>query len=114
MVFVLFVIFAYMNFWFFLSLIFKRNDIADIAWGLGFILVAWSLLLRGQSTINPAFVMIVILTTLWGLRLAVHIYFLNKNKGEDYHYKAWRDEWGKWFYVRSYLQVFLLQGFLCS
>ena len=46
----------------------------------------------------------------WGLRLSLHIYARNKNKTEDFRYKAWREEWGKYFYLRSYLQVFLLQG----
>ncbi len=111
LLFVLGAIFIYMTFWFFLSLVFKRNDIADIAWGLGFILIAWSLVLKKETVINPAFLIIVILTTLWGLRLAAHIYSRNKNKKEDYRYKEWRDQWGKWFYVRSYFQVFMLQGF---
>jgi steroid 5-alpha reductase family enzyme len=50
------------------------------------------------------------LVTIWGLRLAIHIYSRNKGKAEDFRYKAWREQWGKWFLVRSYFQVFLLQG----
>lgn len=36
------VLFLYMNFWFVVSRIKKRNDVADIAWGLGFVLLAWT------------------------------------------------------------------------
>lgn len=109
------VVFIYMTAWFVLSLVLKRNDIADIAWGLGFIVVVVSLWFRNgfdDSNMNISFIVVSILTTLWGLRLATHIFIRNKHKKEDFRYKAWRDSWGKWFYVRSYLQVFLLQGFL--
>jgi steroid 5-alpha reductase family enzyme len=50
------------------------------------------------------------LVSIWGLRLSLHIYNRNKNKVEDYRYLAWRKQWGKWFYIRSYFQVYLLQG----
>jgi steroid 5-alpha reductase family enzyme len=36
----------------------------------------------------------------------------NFRKGqEDFRYRNWRLQWGKTFYWRTYLQVFLLQGF---
>ena len=101
-------IFIYMTIWFLIALYLKRNDIADVAWGLGFIVVCAVIFARGYPNFN--FILILILTVLWGLRLAAHIYIRNKGKKEDYRYKAWRDEWGKWFYIRTYLQVFLLQG----
>lgn len=34
------ILFVYMSLWFVVSLIKKRNDVADVAWGLGFILIA--------------------------------------------------------------------------
>ena len=105
------IIFFYMTFWFVVSIVVKRNDIADIAWGLGFVLVAWCLHLKNSFSLFPP-PLIVILTTIWGLRLAWHIYSRNKDKNEDFRYKKWRKDWGKYFYIRSYLQVFLLQGFL--
>ena len=33
-------LFLYMSSWFVLSFVKKRNDVADVAWGLGFVLVA--------------------------------------------------------------------------
>jgi len=100
---------GYMTCWFIISIINKRNDVADIAWGLGFALLAWlSFYISGFSfkalTVN-------ILVTIWGLRLAWHIYNRNKNKPEDSRYLEWRKTW-KHFYLRSYAQVFLLQGVL--
>lgn len=102
-------LFGYMTIWFVISLIKKRNDIADIAWGLGFITLAWSsTILSGNPTMRGFLVNI--LVTIWGIRLAWHIYRRNRGKPEDYRYAAWRKEWGQWFLIRSYLQVYLLQG----
>jgi steroid 5-alpha reductase family enzyme len=95
--------------WFVFSLFKKRNDVADIAWGLGFTLIAWtSFLLSGGSGTRG--ILAGILVSIWGLRLAWHIHKRNMGKAEDYRYLAWRKEWGNWFYIRSYFQVYLLQG----
>lgn len=100
---------GYMSLWFVISLIKKRNDVADIAWGLGFVLLAWtSFFLSGR--LGTRRLPVNILVSVWGLRLAWHIHARNRGKAEDYRYMAWRREWGKWFYARSYLQVYLLQG----
>ena len=96
-----------MTFWFVVSVVKKRNDVADIAWGLGFVIMAWlSFLLSGFSI---KALLVDILVTIWGLRLARHIYTRNKNKPEDSRYMEWRNTW-KHFYLRSFLQIFLLQG----
>lgn len=101
------VLFVYMTLWFVISIFKKRNDIADIAWGLGFVLIAWSSFLFGSQDLKG--VLVNVLVTVWGLRLALHIYKRNRNKPEDSRYVEWRNHW-KNFYLRSYLQVFLLQG----
>ncbi|MBL0131878.1 MAG: DUF1295 domain-containing protein [Chitinophagaceae bacterium] len=98
----------YASCWFAVALYKKRNDIADIAWGLGYILICGYLLLTYKPT--PVVTLLYILVLVWGLRLSAHIYLRNKNKKEDFRYAAWRKEWGKTFYWRSYLQIFLLQG----
>jgi steroid 5-alpha reductase family enzyme len=100
---------VYMTVWFVLALLRKDNSIADIAWGLGFVLVAGVTLARevgpsARSVLASSFVFI------WGIRLAFHILLRNRKRGEDPRYAAWRAKWGRWFVVRSYLQVFLLQG----
>lgn len=105
----LLIIFIYATLWFLVALYKKRNDVADIAWGIGYIIVCAYLFYTYAS--SRVLMLLYALVTIWGLRLSLHIYIRNKNKTEDYRYKAWRDEWGKSFYWRSYLQVFLLQGF---
>lgn len=104
------IIFGYMTLGFVASLFLKRNDIADSMWGIGFLIIAIYTFLQGPQSFVSYMVTGCVL--LWSLRLSLHIYSRNKNKTEDYRYKAWREAWGKWFYVRSYLQVFLLQGVL--
>lgn len=105
------IVFVYMTAWFLLAIISKRNDIADTAWGIGFIVAAISALALNP---NPSIVsyVVVLLTTIWGLRLAIHIATRNKGKHEDFRYAQWRKDWGKLFLVRSFLQVFILQGVL--
>lgn len=105
------VLFAYMNFWFIMSCIKKRNDVADVAWGLGFVLIAWTSFYISSISGIKGF-LISMLVSIWGLRLAWHIHNRHKGKPEDYRYLTWREEWGKWFYLRSYLQIYVLQGTL--
>lgn len=102
-------IFCYVSVWFLISLLLKRNDIADIAWGLGFVAIVIFLFIT--QTVTKQSGIVYILTIIWGMRLAIHIGLRTKGKPEDFRYKKWRDEWGKYFVLRSYLQVYLLQGF---
>ncbi len=104
-----FILFAFVNLWFIISLITKRNDVADIAWGLGFILLTWSAFFIADIN-GTRGILTGILISVWGFRLAWHIHTRNKGKAEDYRYLAWRNEWGKCFLLRSYFQVFILQG----
>ncbi len=105
------IIFCFVTALFFLSVTIKRNDIADIAWGTGILIVAIiGYLFNAEKTLLSA--TLLVLASLWGLRLTTRIFLRNIKKGEDHRYKKWRDEWGRWFYLRSYLQVYLLQGIL--
>jgi steroid 5-alpha reductase family enzyme len=98
---------GYMTFWFIVSAIKKRNDIADIAWGLGFVLMTWLAFFISGFSFKA--LLANSLVTVWGLRLTWHIYNRNRNKPEDSRYLEWRKTW-KNFYLRSFLQVFVLQG----
>ncbi len=104
------IILVYATAWFALSIIKKRNDLADIAGGLGYIVLCAYYLAQGATSARALVLFSLVLV--WGTRLSWHIYQRNKNKTEDFRYKQWRDEWGKWFYARSFLQVYVLQGFL--
>lgn len=103
-------VFTYMCCWYCIALLKKDNGIVDIAWGIGFILIAFSTLFR-FGDMMPRQLLISIVILIWGLRLAAYIFMRNKlKKGEDFRYANWRKQWGKTFYWRSFLQVFMLQG----
>lgn len=104
-------LFIYMNFWFFVSLIKKRNDFADVAWGIGFVFLTWISYFISANSGNRG-LLVSVLVSIWGIRLAWYVYKRNRGKKEDYRYLAWREAWGKWFVLRSYFQVYILQGFL--
>ena len=102
-------VFLYMTGLFLIALVRKDNSLADIGWGLGFILVA-GLSFARQPVHGPRALLAGGLVLAWGLRLALHIFVRNRNRPEDFRYAKWRRDWGRWFVLRSYLQVFLLQG----
>ena len=102
---------ASMTGWFIAAQVRGRNDIADVAWGVGFILAAAVSLIAGNVYSSRGLLTSALVLT-WGMRLARHIHNRNRGKGEDPRYRKWRDEWGKWFVLRSFLQVFMLQGML--
>jgi len=54
----------------------------------------------------------VILTTIWGLRLSIHILRRTWGRGEDLRYQQWCQEAGSGWWWRSLFKVFLLQGAL--
>ena len=100
-------LFLYMNIWFVIAVLMKRNDVADIAWGLGFVIMSW--IAFSLSQYSERSLLVNGLVTIWGVRLTWHIARRNLKKPEDHRYAAWRQEWN-YFYLRSYLQVFMLQG----
>lgn len=59
---------------------------------------------------------ILIITAIWASRLGLRIWLKNLGRGEDIRYANWRRDWmikgSVYFYVRSYLQINLLQGFI--
>ena len=111
---IVFVLLVYVSAGFVMSIAWKRNDIADVMWGPGVFIAALTALLATGDTVStaPLAYLICGFILLWAARLALQIgsRFLFKSK-EDARYAAWRKSWS-FFYLRSYLQVFLLQGLL--
>jgi steroid 5-alpha reductase family enzyme len=99
----------YMHLWFIYAIIKRRNDIADVAWGLGFVMLATISLL---ANFNSKSIVIWLLVTFWGLRLASHIYKrFKRHDEEDRRYMNWRKGWGEHLVFWSWLKVFMTQGF---
>lgn len=105
----LMVIFLFMNFFFVVSLILKRNDVADSAWGIGFIVVSLFNLFYSQNY-QQTKIILTFLIFLWGLRLTTYITIRNWGKKEDFRYNEWKEKWGKNVITKSYIKVFLIQG----
>ncbi len=95
-----------------LSLALKNASIVDIVWGFGFVCVAWAVRLRVDEGLAARQNLLVLMTTVWGLRLAGYLFWRNHGKGEDYRYKAMRKHWGPRFPIISLGTVFGLQGVL--
>lgn len=99
-----------MTFWYFIAQARKRNDTADIAWGIGFFTLALSLFLfRDPSSAKSLLVLSMV--GVWAFRLALHIAVRHAGKPEDGRYIAMREKW-KFKRLQAYTNVFLSQGFL--
>jgi steroid 5-alpha reductase family enzyme len=96
---------------FILALILKDNSIVDIGWGLGFVLIDLTLWYQSHQHTLPQ-LLITIFILLWGLRLSSYIFMRKIGKPEDFRYQQWRHSWGKYFVIRSYFQIFVLQMLL--
>lgn len=93
------------------SLLKKDASIADIFWGLGFVIIAWITHTRADG-FETRRCLLTLLTSLWGLRLAVHIGWRNRGKTEDPRYQKWRAKYGPRFWWVSLFTVFGIQGVL--
>jgi steroid 5-alpha reductase family enzyme len=94
-----------------LSLKLQDASVADVCWGLGFVLLAWMYCLLTPAWTARSW-LVAVLVTLWGVRLSLHIYRRNRGKGEDPRYRAMRVSHGHAFWWRSLFTVFWLQGAL--
>ncbi|HVO09430.1 MAG TPA: DUF1295 domain-containing protein [Vicinamibacteria bacterium] len=95
---------------FFVALFRRDNSIVDITYGLAFVL-ATAVTFELSATRHPREALLLVLVAVWGVRLAVHLLVRGWNQGgEDFRYRAWRESWGRWFVLRSVLQVYVLQG----
>lgn len=102
-------IFIYMCAWFIVAVYRKNNAVVDVAWGLGFVLVAWSVLLLTTSNL-PRQLIVTALVTVWGLRLSIYLAVRNWNRPEDFRYQELRKRWAPNVMLNSFLRVFMLQG----
>jgi len=102
---------------FILALIKKDNSLMDLFYGPAIASSALVTLILSPSE-QTAGVLVSLLILVWAARLSIRLYFVKKGKGEDGRYAKWREEWslkGTWYVVlRSWLQVFLLQGLIMA
>lgn len=102
-------IYLYMTSIFFVAQIKKNNSIVDVAWGIGFIIVTLFTFFY-YSACAWQHITITFLIIIWGLRLSGYIGIRNWKKGEDPRYKAMRDKWKRHIFIKSFFNIFMLQG----
>ena len=83
----------------------------DIFWGLGFVIIAWNTFLHTHGYLTRQ-LLVTLLTTVWGIRLALHIFARSLGKGEDRRYQAFRAKIGGNYWIVSLVTVFGLQALL--
>ncbi len=95
----------------------RDNSIMDIAYGPTFLIATASTIWLTESF---GLLPLVATTTvaIWSARLGLRILHKNVGKPEDARYAAWREAWQErgqlYFIVRSYLQIYLLQGLIIT
>ena len=98
---------------FLLAYYLKDNSIVDVFWWAGFLIISCILLHQNYwQELSLTQVVSFILILLWSVRI---VYNIGRKKvfhrGEDKRYAKWRSEW-KYFYTRSFFQIYLLQMLL--
>ncbi len=101
----------YMSCFFIIAQLQKNSTVVDLAWSTGFILVAL-LSLFFTNLFLARQILATALVIVWGTRLALHLYPRIASGKEDVRYKNFRKQWGKHFALRSFFQIFMLQGAL--
>ncbi|MCA9687819.1 MAG: DUF1295 domain-containing protein, partial [Myxococcales bacterium] len=97
-----------------LSVALRDASIIDVFWGPGFVVVAWTCALGRDHALDPGQWLLLILVTIWGLRLGAYLGWRNLIRGgyhgEDRRYQAMRARVGDRFWIVSLVSVFGLQG----
>ncbi|TKB23924.1 DUF1295 domain-containing protein [Desulfopila sp. IMCC35006] len=89
----------------------RDNSLVDIAYGPAFVVACWGAwCLSGALTLHFRPLLLLVLLTLWGVRLGLHIGGRHSGRGEDFRYRKFREAWGNTIIWRSFLQIYLLQG----
>ena len=92
--------------------LFKADvSIVDSLWSLIFLALCTSYFLSSEFT-TPRGTVVLVLVTLWALRLSAYITWRNWGKPEDARYQAIRRKHAPNFALKSLWLVFLLQGAL--
>lgn len=89
----------------------RDASLVDRFWGPAFALSAWCQLALAHPA-GPRAWLVAALTTVWGVRLGLHIHRRNRGHGEDPRYAAMRARSPRTFPWTSLVTVFLLQAVL--
>jgi len=91
------------------SLALRDASIIDVAWGAGFVAIGWICFAVGHGERDRR-LLLALLVSAWGARLATHIARRNLGRGEDRRYAAMRERDGGRFWLTSLYRVYVVQG----
>lgn len=96
-----------------ISIFIRNASIVDPFWGTAFVISAWYFHYQTSDGDPARAALLVILVTVWGLRLSIYLLWRNWSHGEDHRYRAFRKRYGpqRYWWV-SFFQTFMLQGIL--
>jgi steroid 5-alpha reductase family enzyme len=89
----------------------KNAGIVDIGWALGFVLAMWAYFFLGDGAGAKKWALL-IMVTLWGCRLAGHLYYRLITTSEDPRYQEIRRNWGEESSNFKFFMMFIFQGVL--
>jgi steroid 5-alpha reductase family enzyme len=94
------------------SIFLKNVSIIDLFWGFGFVITNLIYYLKTDG-LEFRKILLLVMVTIWGLRLSFYLAWRNIGKGEDPRYQKFRKDYGehRYWWV-SFFQTFLLQGIL--
>jgi len=94
------------------SIIIKNVSIVDLFWGFGFVVIN-AIYSLSSGNLDARKILMLLLVSVWGLRLSIYLSYRNIGKGEDFRYQEFRKKYGQEHYWWvSFFQTFLLQGVL--
>lgn len=107
---------GFYSFVFIIGKIFKKHSLIDVFWGLSFVNLIWLLSISQNVSSISSFVLL-ILITVWGLRLSIHLARRNFKAPEDYRYEQIVHKLDSKLtfiplFVKEYFYIYLLQAVL--
>ncbi len=97
---------------FFIGHIKQNNSMsADVAWGIGFIMIALYSLAQ-QPYIVARQILVTMLICFWGLRISIFLLWRGWGKGLDPRFAELQKNWGSLLPLYSFIFIFMGQGFI--
>lgn len=95
-----------------ISIILKNVSIVDLFWGFGFVVSSIFYYIHTDG-FEIRKILLLVMVSIWGLRLSIYLAWRNIGKGEDFRYAQFRKTYGEHrYWWISFFQTFLLQGIL--
>jgi steroid 5-alpha reductase family enzyme len=88
-----------------------HSSIVDLGWSLGFVFAVWADFILGDGNFWKKGVL-TLMVSLWGLRLAFHLFQRVKSTQDDLRYVKIKEKWGPDNQQLKFLGMFLFQGML--